>query len=371
MTPPRIDLVAGARPNFVKLAAVSHALRADGRLTARIVHTGQHYHAEMSRIFFEQLDIEDPEVFLDVGSGTHGRQTARCLERYEAQLLASRPDASVVFGDVNSTLACALAAAKTGVPVAHVEAGLRSFDRTMPEELNRVLTDAIADLLLVSEPSGMINLAAEGTRAERIRLVGNVMIDTLRRVLPEAREQKAARKYGFRTGSYGLITMHRPSNVDDPTVLQRLFELFEELATELPLLVLLHPRTRAAIQRAGLGRPQRAGRDLILLDAQPYIENLSLMADAVLVLTDSGGIQEETSALGVPCLTLRPNTERPVTLKSGTSRLVGQDPDKVRAAFRQVMAGDWPQGTRIPLWDGHAAERVVEELATWLKGKVP
>lgn len=367
MTRPLVDLVAGARPNFMKLAPVVRAIAEAAALRFRIVHTGQHYDEAMTDVFFAELGIPAPDVHLEVGSGSHGAQTARILERYEAHLTANRPDATVVFGDVNSTVACALAAVKLGIPVAHVEAGLRSFDRTMPEEINRLLTDAVCGLLLVTEPSGVANLRAEGIGDERIRLVGNVMIDTLRAWLPAARARETARGLGLHRGGYGFVTLHRPSNVDEPATLATLLELLHSLAEDLPLVFAVHPRTRAAAQRAGrahLLAPQQ--RRLICLGPQPYLDTLSLVADAAIVLTDSGGLQEETTVLGVPCLTLRENTERPVTLELGTSRLVGNDPRRIRAAFRDVLEGRAAAGGPIPLWDGCAGERVARELAAWL-----
>ena len=362
---PPIDLVAGARPNFVKLAPVVHALRARGAPAFQIVHTGQHYDETMNDVFFSELDIPRPAVHLEVGSGSQAAQTARILERYEAELLASRPRATVVFGDVNSTVACALAAVKLGVPVVHVEAGLRSFDRSMPEEVNRILTDAIADLLLTTEASGVDNLRREGIPSDKIRLVGNVMIDTLLARLPEARCRRAAHAYGLEGRAYGVLTLHRPSNVDDPPTLTRLMTLFDELSTTLPLIFPMHPRTLAAVKAAGLR--ELLGRDrLKVVPPLSYIDNLSLVAGAAIVLTDSGGLQEETSVLGVPCLTLRTTTERPVTLELGTSRLVGNDVEAIRRGFGEAVRGDWPQGRAIPFWDGRAATRIAAEIAHWL-----
>jgi UDP-N-acetylglucosamine 2-epimerase (non-hydrolysing) len=363
-----VELVAGARPNFVKLAPVVRGLVADGSLDFRIVHTGQHYDPAMTSVFFEELGIPAPSAHLDVGSGRHGTQTARILERYEAHLVAARPAATVVFGDVNSTLACALAAVKLGVPVAHVEAGLRSFDRSMPEEINRLVTDALSELLLVSEPSGLENLSREGIPASRVRLVGNVMIDSLVAQLPAARSRQSARRLGLDGARYGLVTLHRPANVDEPATLARLVELLRELAEQMPLVFPLHPRTLDAVTRAGLSERLRHER-LLCLGPQPYLDTLSLLAGAAVVLTDSGGVQEETSVLGVPCLTLRENTERPVTLQLGTSRLVGNDSERIRAAFVEAVSGAWPRGEPIPLWDGKAGLRVARELAGWLIGR--
>jgi len=363
---PTVDLIAGARPNFMKLAPVLGALRADGRVGVRIVHTGQHYDPGMNEVFFSGLGIPKPDVHLDVGSGPQGAQTARILERYEALLMEDRPAAAVVFGDVNSTVACALAAVKLGVPVAHVEAGLRSFDRTMPEEINRLLTDAVADLLLVSEPSGLANLRREGVADEKVRLVGNVMIDTLVAELGRARELRMCDNLSLAPRGYGLVTMHRPSNVDDPEVLGRLLRLFLELGSDLPLVFPVHPRTRAAAEKAGLQWLLGDGGPMRCMQPISYRENLSLMASARVVLTDSGGIQEETTFLGIPCLTMRDNTERPITVERGTSRLVGHDPERIRAAFAEALAGRWREAEPIPLWDGHAAERVAAAVVEWL-----
>jgi UDP-N-acetylglucosamine 2-epimerase (non-hydrolysing) len=366
---PLLDLVAGARPNFVKLAPVVRAVVGSGKLDFRIVHTGQHYDPAMNEVFFRELDIPEPHLHLNVGSGSHGAQTARILERYEAELLARRPSATVVFGDVNSTVACALAAAKLGVPVAHVEAGLRSFDRTMPEEINRVLTDAIADLLLVSEPSGLQNLRREGVAESKALLVGNVMIDALVAALPTARQKATARRLGLEPRRFGFVTLHRPSNVDEPATLARLVDLLHELSREVPLVFPIHPRTLKVAEQAGLSARLAPGQpELLCLGALPYLDSLSLVADAAVVLTDSGGLQEETSYLGVPCVTLRENTERPVTIELGTSRLVGNDPDRIRGAFADFRNGRWTAGRPIPLWDGQAGPRIAEALSAWLQG---
>jgi UDP-N-acetylglucosamine 2-epimerase (non-hydrolysing) len=361
-----IDLVAGARPNFMKLAPVVHALAERGRVRFRIVHTGQHYDAAMTDVFFQELGIPRPDVHLDVGSGTHGVQTARIIERYEAHAAEMRPTGTVVFGDVNSTIACALAAVKLGIPVAHVEAGLRSFDRAMPEEINRILTDAISSLLLVSEESGVTNLQQEGVHGEGVQLVGNVMIDTLLKHLPSAREKNAAERLGLAPKSYGFITLHRPSNVDDPETLTRLVHLFHDLANDLPLVFAVHPRTAAGAARMGLEHLLAAGQArLICLGPQPYLETISLVENAAVVLTDSGGLQEETSVLDVPCLTLRENTERPITVRLGTSRLVGNDSARITDGFKDVVEGRWQSAQSIPLWDGRAGERVAMTLETW------
>jgi UDP-N-acetylglucosamine 2-epimerase (non-hydrolysing) len=350
----------------MKLAPVVRALSDMGTVGFRIVHTGQHYDASMNDIFFEELGIPKPEVHLEVGSGRHGAQTARILERYESHLLEARPRATVVFGDVNSTMACGLAAVKLGVPVVHVEAGLRSFDPTMPEEVNRKVTDAIADLLLTTETTAVENLVREGVPEDRIRLVGNVMIDTLLWHLPAARGRNTAGRLGL-VGAYGLVTLHRPQNVDDPATLAGLLDLLAELAGRIPLVFPVHPRTLDVAKRANLaGRLTRDARRLLCVPPLSYLDTLSLLAGASVALTDSGGLQEETSVLRVPCLTLRNTTERPCTVELGTSRLVGNDPEKIRAAFAEVLGGAWPKGADIPLWDGKAGPRVAAALASWL-----
>ena len=367
MTKPAIDLVAGARPNFMKLAPVVRALQLNAGIPFRIIHTGQHYDPAMTDVFFEELGIPRPHVYLEVGSGSHGAQTARIIERYESHAMSTKPAATVVFGDVNSTIACALAAVKLGIPVVHVEAGLRSFDRTMPEEINRLLTDSISELLLVSEESGITNLRHEGVPDERVRLIGNVMIDTLLMHLPAARERRAAEKLGLADREYGVITLHRPSNVDAPATLSRLVRLFLDLARDLPLVFAVHPRTIAVAERSGISDLIAPGQDrLICLGPQPYLDTISLVSGSAVVLTDSGGLQEETSVLGVPCLTLRENTERPITVRLGTSRLVGNASERIAAAFADVLNKAWPPGQAIPLWDGHSGERVAKELAAWM-----
>lgn len=358
-----IDCIVGARPNFVKIAPILRALDAAG-IPSRLVHTGQHYDAGMSEVFFEQLGIRPPDVRLEVGSGSHGRQTGRVLERYEEVLLADRPGGVVVVGDVNSTLACALAASKLGIPVAHVEAGLRSRDRTMPEEINRVLTDRLADLLFLSEEDGRANLLAEGIEADRIHLVGNVMIDTLLHELPRARALGVPSTLGLEAGNYAMATLHRPSNVDDPTTLARLVGLLVELSARLPIVFPIHPRTRARLGEAGLLPGLEGAMSVRVVGPLGYRENLGLMAGARVVLTDSGGMQEETSALGVPCLTLRANTERPVTVALGTSTLVGADLGAIGRHFEDVLAGRYKRGSPIPLWDGRAAVRIADALRT-------
>jgi UDP-N-acetylglucosamine 2-epimerase (non-hydrolysing) len=364
-----IHLIAGARPNFVKLAPLVQALRAGGRIPFTIVHTGQHYDEALSGSFFRVLNIPAPEVNLEVGSGAHGAQTARILERYEEVLVATNPRAVVVFGDVTGTLACALAAAKLLIPVVHVEAGLRSFDRTMPEEINRIVTDSLSELLFVSEPSGVENLTREGAAPEKIKLVGNIMIDSLKQVLPGAIERRTHERLGLPAGGYALLTMHRPSNVDSPESLGRLMEVFAEIGRELPIVFPVHPRTRARLAAAGLAEAAAGANGsagLRLLDSVDYLDSLCLQKHARVVFTDSGGMQEETTTLKVPCVTLRENTERPITVEQGTSTLVGNDPEKIRSAYRAVASGRGKAARPIPLWDGKTAERIAAELERFL-----
>lgn len=349
--------VVGARPNFVKVAPVMRALAARGA-AQRLVHTGQHHGARMSDVFFEDLGLPAPDVHLGVGAGSHAEQTARvmlALERALAEL--PRPDWVLVPGDVNSTLAAALVAAKRGLRVAHLEAGLRSFDRSMPEELNRVAVDHLSDLLLTPSPDADRNLLREGLPAARVVRVGNAMIDSLLAALPAARAREVPARLGLAPGAYGVVTLHRPSNVDDPAALARLAEALGEIGRALPLVFPVHPRTRAALGAGGA-----APDGLRLTEPLGYLDFLSLLASARLALTDSGGVQEETTVLGVPCLTLRDNTERPVTVEEGTNQVVGTDPGRVVAAARRALAAPPPAPRQPALWDGRAGERVAEAL---------
>lgn len=357
-----VMLVAGARPNFIKVAPVLRALRARGGFDVTLVHSGQHYDDAMSGAFFRLLDIPDPDVNLSVGSASHAVQTARIMERFESVLEERRPDCVVVFGDVNSTAACALVAAKLLVPAVHVEAGLRSFDRTMPEEINRIVTDALCGLLLTSEPSGRRNLIAEGRPETSISEVGNVMIDSLEWVRPRMESLAPWENHGLPKRGYGYVTLHRPSNVDVPGVLNRIIACLERIAGELPLVFPLHPRTRARIELLGW---KRKG-SLRLTEPVDYLESLAFQAGAAVVLTDSGGIQEESSHLGVPCLTLRSNTERPITIDLGTSTLVGNQEADIESAFRKVREGSYKKAQAIPLWDGRAAQRAANSIEQWL-----
>jgi UDP-N-acetylglucosamine 2-epimerase (non-hydrolysing) len=356
-------VIAGARPNFIKLAPVLAALRDQG-ISHFLVHTGQHADSAMSDVFFHELGIPPPAAHLGIGVDAPVRQVARILLALDELWRTRRPRLVLVAGDVTSTLAGALAAAKADLPVAHLEAGLRSFDRSMPEELNRMLTDQMSALLFTTEAAADRNLAREGIAADRIRFVGNCMVDTLDRWLPAALEREPWKAYGMAAGHYVLATLHRPANVDTPAALRSSLAILGRVAARLPVLLPVHPRTARRIADDGLLPP--AG--VQLLEPQPYLANLGLMARARLVLTDSGGIQEETTALGVPCLTLRDNTERPATLveHGGTSRLVGRRVEAVLSALDTVLAGGWPPGNRPLLWDGQAGRRVAAELGLWL-----
>lgn len=361
--------VVGARPNFMKIAPIMRAFGAPGSgLTASLVHTGQHYDAAMKHTFFEQLHIPEPDIDLGVGSGSHAVQTAQIMQRFEPVLDQLQPAAVLVVGDVNSTIACALVAVKKQIPVIHVEAGLRSGDRAMPEEINRILTDQLSDLLFTTEASAAANLHREGIPDDRIFFVGNVMIDTLRYNLADAAPSRqtlaaAGAPAAFNDG-YGLLTLHRPSNVDDAEVLERLLQVLTDISRQTPLVFPVHPRTRARITDAGLDALLEAG-NILLLPPQGYLEMLGLMRDAKLVLTDSGGIQEETTALGVPCVTLRESTERPITVEQGTNTIVGTDPAAIRQAYADIIDGAGKAGRQPELWDGEAAARIAQIIARW------
>ena len=365
--------VVGARPNFMKMAPILRAFAAhDPVLPTLLVHTGQHYDADMNDRLFVDLRLPLPDINLEVGSGSHAVQTAEVMRRFEPVLDAHGPSCVLVVGDVNSTLACTLVAVKKGVPVAHVEAGLRSFDRSMPEEINRVLTDQIADLLYTTERVAHDNLVREGIDASRAHFVGNVMIDSLlaNQALAISPEETLRRSgigaSGFDPAhGYGVVTLHRPANVDHPDALGPLLAVLRDISERLPLLFALHPRTRANIERFGL-TDQVSGRRMAVLPPQGYLEMLGLMAGATLVLTDSGGIQEETTALGVPCLTLRDNTERPITIEQGTNTLVGRDRGAIMRTVDEILSGSGKRGRVPELWDGRAAERIATHLSGWL-----
>lgn len=365
--------VVGARPNFMKMAPVLRAFSQHRpAIPALLIHTGQHYDKDMNDRLFEDLRLPHPDINLGVGSGTHAVQTADVMKRFEPVIDEHKPSCILVVGDVNSTLACTLVAVKKGIPVAHVEAGLRSYDRGMPEEINRLLTDQVADLLYTTERTALDNLLREGIPAERVHFAGNVMIDSL------VANREFARKpadilnvAGFdpavigQPEGYAVVTLHRPSNVDQKETLQPLLSVLREVSEKLPLVFALHPRTRANIERLGL-QHLVSGESIILLPPQGYLEMLGLMSSARLVLTDSGGLQEETTALGVPCLTLRENTERPITVEQGTNTMVGRDRRAILSGAVDILSGGGKRG-RIPeLWDGHAAERIASHLAGWL-----
>jgi UDP-N-acetylglucosamine 2-epimerase (non-hydrolysing) len=372
MRPFRIVGVVGARPNFMKMAPVLRELRASDRFRASLVHTGQHYDPSLSGDFIRDLDLQPPDVHLEVGSATHAVQTARILERFEPVVRDLEPDLVLVAGDVNSTIACALAAVKLGVPTGHVEAGLRSGDRTMPEEINRVLTDAVSDLLFTTSRDADENLRREGRDPASIHFVGNPMIDTLRRFEAAARDASIPSRHGLSPGGYVLATLHRPSNVDRPEDLDRVIRLLSGVSRRLPALLPLHPRTRARLESTvRLAEVERLP-GVRLLPPLRYLEFLGLMIGARAVLTDSGGVQEETTALGVPCLTLRPNTERPVTVTEGTNLIVSEDPDEHLAMLDRLLEGRQPVEGRIPeRWDGQAAGRIVGVLDDWFRRGAP
>ncbi len=363
--------VVGARPNFMKIAPIMRAFAGDASgLSARLLHTGQHYDASMKHAFFDQLHIPQPDIDLEVGSGTHAEQTADIMKRFEPVLDTLKPRAVLVVGDVNSTIACALVAVKKGIPVLHVEAGLRSGDRSMPEEINRVLTDQLSDLLFTTELSARDNLLREGIAGSGIHFVGNVMIDTLffnlGSAVPAARtfEQLGAFTDQEIPLDYGLLTLHRPSNVDDPVVLERLLRVLCDISQSTPLVFPLHPRTRMRIDASGLNELLEGAR-ITTTAPLGYLEMLGLMKDSRFVLTDSGGIQEETTALGVPCITLRENTERPITVTQGSNTVVGTDPEKIVECYTDVMSTGGKQGRTPELWDGAAAERIVAIVNRW------
>ena len=349
--------VVGARPNFMKAAPVYRALAKTG-VDQVLVHTGQHYDALMSDVFFQTLEIPAPDESLNVGSGSHAQQTAAIMSKFEPVVLARKPDVVLVYGDVNSTVAAALVCAKLGVRIAHVEAGLRSFDREMPEEINRLVTDQLSDLLFTPSPDGDENLKREGVAAEKIFLVGNVMIDTLVQFLPKAEELFGGLKEKLSLDRFGLVTLHRPSNVDDEEVFLPMLQVLDDLSRDLPLIFPVHPRTRDRWSQ----QLEQCNPNLRTIEPLGYLEFLALQKHASVVITDSGGIQEETTYLGTPCLTLRENTERPITIKAGTNVLIGRDWEKLREEFAKSLNGYRKRNGPIPLWDGHASDRIAEIL---------
>lgn len=357
MIPQRICCVVGARPNFMKVAPVYLALKSRD-LDVRLVHTGQHYDAKMSSVFFDDLGMPRPDAFLGVGSGNHAEQTAKVMTLFDRDCEDFRPELVLVAGDVNSTIACALVASKRGIAVGHIEAGLRSRDWAMPEEINRILTDACSDLLFTPSRDGDAHLRAEGVAQHRIHFVGNCMIDSLRTHLARAMSLQTAKNMGFTPGHYAVATLHRPSNVDDPAQLQRLLSALAQVAQHCPVLFPIHPRTQKCIVDGNL----KVADEISLVEPMGYLQFLGAMAQAQLVLTDSGGIQEETTALGVPCLTLRANTERPVTVSEGSNILLGLDTAAIFPAVQAILSGHAKTGQVPELWDGHAAQRVADVI---------
>ena len=355
----KILIIAGARPNFMKIAPLTEEMARHEDIHFLLVHTGQHYDETMSDLFFRQLGLPEPDVNLEVGSASHAVQTAEIMRAFEPVVQEEHPDAVLVVGDVNSTIACGLVSVKLGVPLIHVEAGLRSGDRSMPEEINRILTDSISDLLFCTEQSGVDNLDREGVNEDKVHMVGNVMIDTLLKNRPRFAESAILEELSLTENNYAVLTLHRPSNVDDRDIFSGLLQALEQIQNDLSVVFPVHPRTRARIGEFGLQeRVDRMG-GLNLIDPIGYLDFQRLLSSARIVLTDSGGIQEETTALGVPCLTLRANTERPVTVSHGTNRLVGMDPQTIVTAYRAAISDS--NAARVPpLWDGQAAKRIVD-----------
>ncbi len=349
----------------MKMAPLLRALEKHSDVRTTLIHTGQHYDSQLSDVFFEDLGMKRPDIHLEVGSGKHGAQTARVLEKMEQVLEAGTADGApfdrlIVVGDVNSTMAGTLAAVKLGIPVAHVEAGLRSFDRTMPEEINRMVTDSISDMLLVSEPAGLKNLQHEGHDDAQIHLVGNVMIDTLMHQLPAAQKLNVLERLGFEAGTYGVVTLHRPSNVDQASTLGALIEVLVEISDQLKLVFPVHPRTQGRLESFQLLDRLQSVAGIVLQPPMGYLDFLALTSQAKVIVTDSGGLQEESTALGIPCLTMRENTERPITVEEGTSTLIGNDAAKLRECLGHVLAGTYKNGKCPELWDGKAAERIAQ-----------
>lgn len=360
--PLKICNVVGARPNFMKIAPIIDEMRKHTEIAASLVHTGQHYDEKMSKLFFQDLGLPKPDVYLGVGSGGHGEQTGKIMIEFEKIIATNKPDLVVVVGDVNSTIACGLVAVKMGVKLVHVEAGLRSFDRTMPEEINRILTDQISDYLFLTERDAKENLLREGVAEEKIHFVGNVMIDSLMKHREHAERSPILGDLKLETGRYGLITLHRPSNVDVKENLDNILSALFDIQRDLPLVFPVHPRTRKQMKLFGFDEKLAQAPNLMLTDPLGYLDFLKLMAHARLVITDSGGIQEETTVLGVPCITVRENTERPITVTEGTNVLIGMSRERILEESYKILAGNGKQGRKPELWDGRAAERIVEIL---------
>lgn len=362
----KVISVVGARPNFMKVAPVHKAFKNySSEIEHLICHTGQHYDEKMSKVFFDELELPKPDFYLGVGSASHAEQTAKVMIEFEKVLIKEKPDMIIVFGDVNSTVACSLTAIKLGIKVSHVEAGLRSFDRTMPEEINRLLTDQISDYLFVTEESGIKNLENEGISNEKVFLTGNVMIDSLVYYLPKADQSDILQCHGLKENSYVLVTLHRPSNVDSKEYLRELIDLLNEISKERKLIFPIHPRTKNNMKTFKLDG--LLGSNVILTDPVGYIDFLCLTKNSELIITDSGGIQEESTYLKVQCLTVRNNTERPVTVQMGTNQLIGTDLKRVQLAALDILCGNKKSGTVPPLWDGHASDRIAEIVADKLK----
>ena len=359
--------VVGARPNFIKIAPIMAACANFEGVCPVLVHTGQHYDEKMSDLFFRQLGIPKPDFNLGVGGGSHAVNTAETMKAFEPICLAEKPDAVLVVGDVNSTIACGLVAVKLGIKLIHVEAGLRSFDRGMPEEINRVLTDSISDMLFCTEQAGVDNLRKEGVPDEKVHLVGNVMIDTLRRNREKAAQSTILQQLDLSPRGFATLTLHRPSNVDNEVIFGGILDALDVVQRDMPIVFPLHPRTRNNLETLGLGGRVKAMRNLRIVDPLGYLDFMKLLSESRIVLTDSGGIQEETTILQVPCLTLRENTERPVTAEIGSNQIVGTRAASIIAAYRSVMAGDGPPCGTPPLWDGRAAERIVEIIVRELR----
>ena len=354
--------VVGARPNFMKIAPIMRAMKKTKGMKPTLVHTGQHYDQKMSKSFFDELDIPKPDINLNVGSGTHTSQTAEVMLRFEEVVENKKPDLILVVGDVNSTMACSLVGSKLRIPVAHVESGLRSGDRDMPEEINRLVTDSISDILITTSTDADANLIAEGVPKNRIFFTGNVMIDNLMHNLPKAKQQQTAEKMGLKPKTYTLVTLHRPSNVDTKASLSQIMAALERIQQESTIIFPVHPRTRANIEKFVTKSQMKRLKNIRFIEPQSYFNFLNLMMNAALVLTDSGGIQEETTVLGVPCLTARENTERPVTITEGTNKLVGTNKDKIITAALKSLHGKAKSGRRPKYWDGKAAERIVKVI---------
>ncbi len=356
----KIVNVVGARPNFMKVAPIHRRMLRDPHFTPLLLHTGQHYDEKMSKTFFDELGMPQPDIYLGVGSGSHAEQTAAVMVALERHLLENRPDWILVVGDVNSTLAASLVAAKLHIPVAHVEAGLRSYDRQMPEEINRILTDAISNVLFITEQSGWDNLLKEGVAEQKMHMVGNVMIDSLVEHLAKAKTSTVARELGVSAQGYGLMTLHRPSNVDSPEILKKILAAVATIQQEMPVIFPIHPRTRKMLSQFGLDEAVRAMTSLTLTEPLGYLAFLKLMSEARFVLTDSGGVQEETTYLNIPCLTLRENTERPITTTLGSNRLVPLETDAIVSYAQQALQGRLQRKAVPPMWDGETSTRIVD-----------